>query len=51
MTKNGKIILSSKFAVSDSKESKFVKQQEASGLSSRLEIKSLLEIKSQVKLL
>ena len=42
MTKNGRIILSSKCAVSDSKKSKFVKQQEASGLSSSLEIKSHL---------
>ena len=31
-TKNGRIMLSSKCAVCDSKKSKFVKQQEASGL-------------------
>ena len=34
--KNGRIILLSKCAVSDSKKSKFVKEQEASGLLSNL---------------
>ena len=35
-TKNGRIMLLSKCAVSDSKTSRFIKQQEASGLSSSL---------------
>ena len=30
-TKNGKLVISSKFAVFDSKISKFIKEQEASG--------------------
>ena len=34
-TKNGKIMLLSRCAVCDSKKSKFIKQQEASGLLSR----------------
>ena len=34
-TKNGRIMLLSKCAVCDSKKSKFIKQQEASGLLSR----------------
>ena len=41
-TKNGKIMLSSKYAVCDSKKSKFVKEQEASGLLSGLGIKAPL---------
>ena len=32
-TKNGRIVLLSKYAVCDSKKSKFIKEQEASGLS------------------
>ena len=39
-SKNGRIILLSKCAVCDSKKSKFIKQLEASGLSSSLEIKT-----------
>ena len=35
-TKNGRIILLSKCGVCDSKKSKFIKEQEASGLLSRL---------------
>ena len=38
-TKNGKIMLLSKCAVCDSKKSKFIKEQEASGLLSNLGIK------------
>ena len=41
-TKNGRIMLLSKCAVCDSKNSKFIKHQEASGLLSRLGIKTLL---------
>ena len=41
-TKNGRIMLLSKFAVCDSKKSKFIKEQEASGLLSSLGIKTLL---------
>ena len=41
-TKNGRIILLSKCAVCDSKKSKFIKQQEASGLLSSLGIKTPL---------
>ena len=41
-TKNGRIMLLSKCAVCDSKKSKFIKQQEASGLLSSLGIKTLL---------
>ena len=41
-TKNGRIMLLSKFAVCDSKKSKFVKQQEVSGLLSSLGIKTPL---------
>ena len=39
---NGRIILLSKCAVCDSKNSKFIKQQEASGLLSSLGIKASL---------
>ena len=35
-TKNGRIMLSSKCAVCDSKKSKFIKEQEARGLLSKL---------------
>ena len=38
-TKNGRIMLLSKCAVCDSKKSKFIKQQEASGVLSSLGIK------------
>ena len=38
-TKNGRIMLLSKYTVFDSKKSKFIKEQEASGLLSRLGIK------------
>ena len=41
-TKSGRIILLSKCAVCDSKKSKFIKEQEASGLLSSLGIKALL---------
>ena len=41
-TKNGKIMLLSKYAVYDSKKPKFIKQQEASGLLSSLGIKTPL---------
>ena len=41
-TKNGRIMLLSKYAVCDSKNSKFIKEQEASRLSSRLGIKTPL---------
>ena len=41
-TKNGKIILLSKCAVCDSKKSKFIKEQEASGLLSSFGIKTHL---------
>ena len=41
-TKNGRIMLLSKCAVCDSKKSKFIKQQEASGLLSSLGIKTPL---------
>ena len=41
-TKNGRIMLLSKCAVCDSKNSKFIKHQEASGLLSSLGIKTLL---------
>ena len=41
-TKNARIILWSKCAVRDSKKSKFIKEQEASGLFSSLRIKTLL---------
>ena len=40
--KNGKIMLLSKCAVCASKKSKFMKQQEASGLLSSLELKTPL---------
>ena len=40
--KNGRIMLSSKFAMCDSKKSKFIKQQETSGLLSSLGIKTPL---------
>ena len=39
-SRNGKIMLLSKFAVRDNKKSKFIKQQEASGLLSSLGIKT-----------
>ena len=38
-TKNGRIMLLSKYAVCDSKKSTFIKEQEASGLLSSLGIK------------
>ena len=41
-TKNGRIMLLSKCAVCDIKKSKFIKQQEASGLLSSLGIKAPL---------
>ena len=41
-TKNGRIMLLSKCAVCESKKSKFIKQQEASGLLSSLGIKTPL---------
>ena len=41
-TKNGRIMLLSKFAVSDSKKLKFIKEQEASWSFSSLEIKTPL---------
>ena len=41
-TKNGRIMLLSKCAVCDSKKSKFIKRQEASGLLSSLEMKTPL---------
>ena len=41
-TKNGRIMLLSKCAVCDSKKSKFIKEQEASGLLSSLGIKTPL---------
>ena len=51
-TKNGRTILLSKFAVCDGKNSKFIKEQEASGLLSSLRIKTpLREIPLVVPLL
>ena len=41
-TKNGRIILLSKYEVCDSRKSKFIKEQEASGLLSSLGIKTPL---------
>ena len=41
-TKNGRIMLLSKCLVCDSKKSKFIKQQEATGLLSSLGIKTTL---------
>ena len=41
-TRNGRIMLLSKCAVSDSKKSKLIKEQDASGLSSSLVIKAPL---------
>ena len=41
-TSNGRIMLLSKCAVQDSKKSKFIKEQKASGLLSSLEIKAPL---------
>ena len=41
-TRNGKIMLLSKYAVCDSRKSKFIKEQEASWLLSSLEIKTSL---------
>ena len=46
--KNGRIMLLLKCAVCDSKKSKFIKQQEASGLLSSLGIKTPLKVDSQV---
>ena len=42
IAKIGRIMLLSKCAICDSKKSKFIKQQEASGLLSSLGIKTLL---------
>ena len=42
-TKNGRIMLLSKCAMCDSKKSKFIKEQEASGLLSSLGIKTPLK--------
>ena len=41
-TSNGKIIILSKCAICNSKKSKFINQQEAKGLLSKLGIKTLL---------
>ena len=41
-TRNGKIMLFSKYAVCDSRKSKFIKEQEVSWLLSSLEIKTSL---------
>ena len=41
-TSNGKIMISSKCAICSSKKSKFIKQQEAKGLLSKLGIKTPL---------
>ena len=41
-TKNGRTMLLSKFLVCDKKKSKFIKQQETSGLIISLEIETLL---------
>ena len=41
-TKNGRIMLLSKYAVCDSKKSKFLQEQEASGLLSSLGMKTPL---------
>ena len=41
-TKNGRLILSSKCAICDSKKSRFIKKQEAEGLLSNLGIKTPL---------
>ena len=41
-TRNGRIMLLSKFAVWDSKKSKFIKEKDASGLLSSLRIKTPL---------
>ena len=41
-TKNGRIMFLSKYTVCDSKKSKFIKEQEASGFLSRLGIKTPL---------
>ena len=43
-TKNGRIMLLSKCAVCDSEKSKFIKEQDASGLLSSLGIKTLLSL-------
>ena len=43
-TKSGRIMLLSKCAVCDSKKSKFIKQQDPSGLLSSIGIKVLLRI-------
>ena len=47
-TKNGRIMLLSKYSVCNSKKSKFLKEQEARGLLSSLGIKTFL---SQIPLL
>ena len=41
-TKNGKLVLLSKFVVCSSKKSRFIKEQEAKGLLSNLRIKTPL---------
>ena len=41
-TSNGKLLILSKCAICDSKKSKFIKKQEASGLLSKLGIKTPL---------
>ena len=43
-TKKGRIMLLSKCEVCDSKKSKFIKEQESSGLLSSLEVKKSLRI-------
>ena len=48
-TKNGRIMLLSKCAVCDSKKSKFIKQQEVSGLLSSLGIRTPLSKISLVR--
>ena len=40
--KNGRIMISSKYAVCDSKKARFVEEQETSGLLSNLQIKTPL---------
>ena len=41
-TKNGRLVLSSKCAICNSKKSRFMKEQEAKGLLSNLGIRTLL---------
>ena len=43
-TKNGRIMLLSKFSICDSKKSIFIKEQEASGLLSSLDKKSQYKV-------